>query len=57
MEEKTPEVPTGQSSSVADVEYPKEFICPITQEVMSDPVVCSDGFSYERLNFSSWFTY
>lgn len=33
---------------LADVDYPKEFICPITQEVMTDPVVASDGFSYER---------
>lgn len=39
---------TTAQSAHHDVEYPKEFICPITQEVMEDPVVCSDGFSYER---------
>ena len=27
---------------------PPEFICPITQERMWDPVVASDGHSYER---------
>ena len=27
---------------------PPEFICPITQEKMLDPVVASDGHSYER---------
>ena len=27
---------------------PHEFICPITCERMSDPVVASDGYSYER---------
>ena len=25
-----------------------EFYCPITQDIMVDPVVASDGFSYER---------
>lgn len=28
-----------------------EFICPITQEPMIDPVVCSDGNTYERKGF------
>ena len=27
---------------------PPEFVCPITQEKMCDPVVASDGHSYER---------
>ena len=27
---------------------PDEFCCPITQDVMADPVVASDGHSYER---------
>ena len=27
---------------------PNEFLCPITQDVMVDPVVASDGHSYER---------
>ena len=30
------------------MEIPNEFICPITLEIMSDPVICSDGNSYER---------
>ena len=29
-------------------ETPDEFTCPITYEVMADPVVASDGHSYER---------
>lgn len=28
---------------------PKELICPITQELMIDPVFAEDGFSYERV--------
>jgi hypothetical protein len=27
---------------------PKEFICPITMDIMSDPVVMPDGHTYER---------
>ena len=27
---------------------PDEFICPITLEVMEDPVICNDGYTYER---------
>ena len=32
-----------------DANAPDEFLCPITHEVMSDPVVASDGMGYERL--------
>ena len=29
-------------------EAPNEYCCPITREVMTDPVLASDGFTYER---------
>mmetsp|Transcript_53656 Transcript_53656/g.116997 ORF Transcript_53656/g.116997 Transcript_53656/m.116997 type:complete len:406 (+) Transcript_53656:470-1687(+) len=29
-------------------------ICPITQEIMEDPVVCADGHSYERSAITQW---
>jgi hypothetical protein len=29
-------------------EIPHEFICPITFEIMEDPIICSDGYTYER---------
>ena len=31
-----------------DSEIPSQYICPITLEIMKDPVICSDGFTYER---------
>lgn len=34
---------------------PPEFICPITHNIMSDPVICNDGHSYERSAISQWF--
>jgi hypothetical protein len=34
--------------------YKKEFECPITFELMIDPVICADGFTYERKNIQDW---
>eukprot|EP00727_Mastigamoeba_balamuthi_P004697 m51a1_g14225 putative u-box domain-containing protein 54 (368) ;mRNA; f:195413-196583 len=31
-----------------------EFLCPITLEVMQDPVVAADGFTYEREAIATW---
>ncbi|KAJ8686204.1 hypothetical protein QAD02_021998 [Eretmocerus hayati] len=38
-----------------DMEIPDEFLCPITHEVMREPVMCSDGFTYERAAINEWF--
>ncbi|GLH04365.1 Protein Notchless [Gryllus bimaculatus] len=42
------------SDALPDEEPPPEFLCPITHEVMRDPVICSDGFTYERAALSEW---
>ncbi|RWS30374.1 WD repeat: SAM and U-box domain-containing protein 1-like protein [Leptotrombidium deliense] len=34
---------------------PDELYCPITHEFMHDPVVASDGYSYERQAITEWF--
>lgn len=33
---------------------PEDYYCPITSELMSDPVICSDGHSYERSAIEEW---
>ena len=33
---------------------PDEYICPITSEIMTDPVSTSDGFTYERAAITEW---
>ncbi len=33
---------------------PSEFLCPITLEVMVNPVVLADGFTYEREAIEDW---
>jgi len=34
---------------------PNEFFCPITHEVMEDPVIAQDGHTYERKAIERWF--
>ena len=36
------------------IEIPEHFICPITQELMTDPVVTRYGQSYERSAIIEW---
>ncbi|CAI5470646.1 unnamed protein product [Closterium sp. Yama58-4] len=31
-----------------------QFICPISKEIMKDPVVAADGFTYERQHITAW---
>lgn len=31
-----------------------EYVCPISLEVMIDPVICSDGQTYDRVNIERW---
>lgn len=38
------------------VTIPHEFLCPITQEVMRNPMKCSDGFTYEQSAIEEWFS-
>ncbi|XP_076388517.1 WD repeat, SAM and U-box domain-containing protein 1 isoform X2 [Megachile rotundata] len=41
--------------SADDTEIPHEFLCPITHEIMREPVRCSDGFTYEKAAINEWF--
>ncbi|KAL1221476.1 putative U-box domain-containing protein 58 [Cardamine amara subsp. amara] len=36
-------------------EPPASFLCPITQEVMKDPHITADGFTYEAEAIKKWF--
>lgn len=37
-----------------DADAPEMFLCPITQSIMSDPVVAADGYTYEREAIELW---
>ncbi|MHB9147779.1 MAG: U-box domain-containing protein [Candidatus Amoebophilus sp.] len=40
---------------VGDEGIPDECFCPITQEIMEDPVIAQDGHTYERAAIQQWF--
>ena len=48
----------GVSLAAADAEevVPEEFYCPITCDLMKNPVKCSDGFTYEESAIKEWLT-
>jgi hypothetical protein len=35
-------------------ECPDEYLCPITMDIMTDPVAAADGHSYERSVIEDW---
>ena len=39
---------------VDDDDINTDFKCPITMDIMKDPVICSDGHSYERESITKW---
>lgn len=45
----------GIMETPSDCDIPHEFLCPITHELMQDPVICSDGFTYECAAINEWF--
>ena len=47
---------TNQNLTSDEVLIPNEFLCPITHELMNDPVCASDGFTYERKAIEEWLT-
>ena len=44
----------GPSQASEAAEVPNDFICPITAEIMTDPVTTVDGFTYERAAITEW---
>lgn len=45
---------TGHDREKIDVMPPSHFFCPILQEVMEDPHVAADGFTYEYSTIRTW---
>merc|ERR1711964_124030 len=51
----TTEVERAPPSSDNSSDDDHDYLCPITQEVMRDPVMASDGQTYEREAIEDWF--
>ena len=39
--------------SLSSIDVPESFKCPITLDIMEDPVICEDGYTYERASILS----
>ena len=52
------ELEEGATAAINDTEetVPDEFYCPITYDLMKNPVRCSDGFTYEESAIKEWLT-
>jgi len=46
----------GGGGGSPPVEPPDNYLCPVTQELMVDPVMAEDGYAYERAAIERWFT-
>ncbi|KAJ4897515.1 U-box domain-containing protein 32 [Raphanus sativus] len=55
---KAPEGPLSETSSYANQKVPRKppshYLCPIFQEVMKDPLIAADGFTYEAEAIREW---
>jgi hypothetical protein len=50
----TPELrPRSNLGAVLGV-IPEDLLCPISRELMSDPVLAADGHAYERVHIEEW---
>lgn len=38
-----------------NLKIPHDYLCPITHEIMREPVTCSDGYTYEKNAIGEWF--
>ncbi|KAF7235241.1 WD repeat, SAM and U-box domain-containing protein 1 [Varanus komodoensis] len=49
---KISELRTEMNSACVGI--PDEFLCPITRELMKEPVIAADGYSYEKQAMENW---
>jgi len=49
-----PSTDGAEAAPAQEAEVPGGLVCPITDELMLDPVLCADGHSYERANIQAW---
>ena len=46
----------GPSKASEAAAVPDQYICSITAEMMTDPVIAADGHTYERRAIEAWFS-
>ena len=56
LDQETQEGLRSLAAADEDELVPEEFYCPITYDLMKNPVRCSDGFTYEESAIKEWLT-
>jgi hypothetical protein len=46
-----------RNSDNTTIDIPNEYFCPISKEIMLEPVVIRDGYTYEKKSIMEWFKY
>jgi len=54
LEEKKKREEKKRELESLEIPVPNEFICPLTQEPFRDPVITSDGHTYEKSSITKW---
>ncbi|KAG0490853.1 hypothetical protein HPP92_007716 [Vanilla planifolia] len=52
--EETKKIPTFKWTGESSVTIPKDFCCPISLDLMRDPVIVSSGQTYDRASITQW---
>lgn len=45
------------NKKIKKLKIPQDFLCPISYEIMMDPVITSNGSTYDRKNIVKWLSY
>ncbi|CAD5316425.1 U box domain [Arabidopsis suecica] len=48
-------IPVTSCSEEVEITIPSQFQCPISYELMKDPVIIASGITYDRENIEKWF--
>lgn len=48
-------IPAPSCSEEVEITIPSQFQCPISYELMKDPVIIASGITYDRENIEKWF--
>ncbi|ESP02890.1 hypothetical protein LOTGIDRAFT_156843 [Lottia gigantea] len=46
--------PLKHKHDKCDKDVPDEYLCPITREIMVEPVIASDGYTYDKSAIKAW---
>ncbi len=54
-ENHTTDEPPAKRTKIPSDQIPSQFICPISKQIMEDPVITTGGNVYERAEIEKWF--